>query len=60
MALDGTKVRVAVAGEWLVGPLASTPPATAAAATTGYTGLGYVSEDGVEREPDSPKKDIPA
>lgn len=58
MALDSTKVRVAVAGEWLVGPTTATPPATAAAATTGYTGLGYVSEDGVERTPDAPKDDI--
>lgn len=60
MALDSTKVRVAVAGEWLVGPTTATPPATAAAATTGYTGLGYVSEDGVERTPEKDSKDIPA
>lgn len=60
MALDATKVRVAVAGEWLVGPTTATPPATAAAVTTGYTGLGYISEDGIERTPDAPKQDIPA
>ena len=60
MALDATKVRVAVAGEWLVGPTTATPPATAIAVTTGYVGLGYAAEDGFERTPDAPKKDITA
>jgi len=60
MALDATKVRVGVSGEWMVGLLAAVPPATAAAVTTGYVGLGYVSDDGVEREPDRKTKDIPA
>lgn len=60
MTLDATKVRVGVAGEWLVGPTTASAPATAIAVTTGYVGLGYVSEDGVERTPDAPKKDIPA
>lgn len=60
MTLDAANVRVAVAGEWLVGPLTATPPATAAAATTGYIGLGYVSEDGVERTAKRSVEDITA
>ena len=60
MALDSTKVRVGVSGEWLVGPTTATPPATAAAATTGYVGLGYVSENGVERTPERSTEDIKA
>lgn len=60
MALDSTKVRVGVSGEWMVGLLAAVPPATAAAVTTGYVGLGYVSEDGVERTPERNTEDIKA
>ena len=60
MALDATKVRVGVSGEVLVGLLAATAPATAAAATTGFVGLGYISEDGVEVTPERKTDDIKA
>ena len=64
MALDAAKVRIGggpgVTGEVLVGPTTATPPATAAAVTTGYTGLGYVSEDGIVRTPERTTEDIKA
>jgi hypothetical protein len=47
MALDSSNVRVAVSGEVLVGEIGATAPTGTASSTTGYTGLGYVSEDGV-------------
>lgn len=47
MALDSSKVRVAVTGAISKGLLSATAPTTAAAAATGFTDLGYVGEDGV-------------
>lgn len=47
MATDATKVRVAVTGEVSMGLTSATAPTTASGAITGFTGLGYVSEDGV-------------
>lgn len=47
MATDSTKVRVAVTGEVLVGAIAATAPTGTGGVTTGFTGLGFVSEDGV-------------
>ena len=47
MALTSSNVRVGVSGEISVGLTSATAPATAAAALTGFTGLGYVGEDGV-------------
>lgn len=60
MALDATKVRTGIAGEWLVGPTTATPPVSAAAATTGYVGLGYISSDGIVPKPERSTKDIKA
>jgi len=64
MTLESNNVRVGggagVTGEVFVGPTTATPPATAAAATTGYTGLGYISENGIERTPERKTKDIVA
>jgi len=60
MALDATKVRVGVSGEVSVGPIASAAPTSAVSALTGFTGLGYISEDGVERTPERDSEDIKA
>lgn len=51
MALDSSKVRVGISGEVSVGPTTAAAPATTAAALTGFSGLGYVSEDGVTESP---------
>jgi hypothetical protein len=47
MALTASNVRTGVSGEVLVAPTTATFPTTAAAATTGFTGLGYLGPDGV-------------
>lgn len=47
MALDASKVRVAVTGAVMAGPTASAAPSGTAAVTTGFSDLGYVNEDGV-------------
>lgn len=47
MALDSDNVRVAVTGEVMVGATSATAPTGTGGSTTGFTGLGYVSEDGV-------------
>ena len=47
MALNSGKVRVAVTGAVSVGPTSTTAPTGTASALTGFTDLGYVSEDGV-------------
>ena len=60
MALDATKVRVGVSGEVSVGPTASSAPISAVAALTGFTGLGYLSEDGLKRNPEVSREDIVA
>lgn len=47
MATNSSKVRVAVSGELLVGATTAAAPTGTGSATTGFTGLGYASEDGV-------------
>ena len=48
MALDASKVRVAVTGAVMKGPTATTAPTGTGGTTTGFVDLGYISEDGVE------------
>lgn len=60
MALTSSNVRVGVSGEVSVGPTATTAPTSAAATLTGFTGLGYVSEDGVTETVDRSIDDIKA
>jgi hypothetical protein len=60
MALTATNVRVGVSGEVSVGPTSATAPATAAATLTGFTGLGYISSDGLKRKPEASRDDIVA
>lgn len=52
MALTAANVGIAVTGEIYVGPTTAAAPTGTASATTGYTGLGYLSEDGIEEAPD--------
>jgi hypothetical protein len=47
MALASANVRVAVTGTVSVGPTTAAAPADADTALTGFSDLGYVSEDGV-------------
>lgn len=47
MALDSSKVRVAVSGAVSKGATSAAAPTGTASALTGFTDLGYVSEDGV-------------
>lgn len=47
MATNSANVRVAVTGEVLVGDTDAAAPTGTGGATTGFAGLGYVSEDGV-------------
>lgn len=60
MALVSSNVRVAVSGEVSVGLTSATAPASAIATLTGFTGLGYVSEDGVTETLDRSVDDIKA
>lgn len=60
MSLTSSNVRVGVSGEVSVGPTSATEPATAVATLTGFTGLGYVSEDGVTETVDRSIDDIKA
>lgn len=60
MALVSSNVRVGVSGEVYVGALAATAPATAVATPTGFTGLGYISDDGLKRKPEVSRDDIVA
>lgn len=54
MALDASKVRVAVTGAVFKGLTSATAPTGTAGAPSGFTDLGYIGEDGVEIElPDS-------
>lgn len=48
MMADATKVRVAVTGAVMKGLTTATAPTGTSGTTTGFTDLGYVSEDGVE------------
>lgn len=47
MALDSAEVRVGGSGEVSVGAVGATAPTGTASALTGFSGLGYTSEDGV-------------
>jgi len=60
MALTASKVRVGVSGEWSTGALAAAAPTSAVSALTGFTGLGYISDDGVEVTPERSTDDIKA
>jgi hypothetical protein len=48
MSLDASKVRSAVTGAISKGLTSATAPTGTAGAVTGFTDLGYISEDGVE------------
>lgn len=48
MAVDASKVRVAITGAISKGLLTATPPADEASPLTGFVDLGGISEDGVE------------
>ena len=50
MAGDASKVRVAVTGAVFKGPTTATAPTGTSGAPTGFTDLGFISEDGVEIE----------
>lgn len=50
MAVDASKVRVAVTGALSKGLTSATAPTSASAAATGFTDLGGISEDGVSLE----------
>lgn len=60
MATDSSNVRVAVSGEVLMGATAATAPSGTGGTTTGFTGLGFVSEDGVTETRDRSADDIKA
>lgn len=60
MALNSANVRVAVTGEVLVGATSATAPTGTGGTTTGFTGLGYVSEDGVTETRDRSSDTIKA
>ena len=60
MATDSSKVRVAVSGEVLVGLTTATAPTGTGGTTTGFNGLGYVSEDGVTETRDRSSDNIKA
>lgn len=52
MALDASNAEVAGTGAVYVGLTSATAPATLYAATTGFTDLGYIGEDGVTESHD--------
>jgi len=60
MATNSANVRVAVSGEVLVGLTTATAPTGTAGTTTGFAGLGYVSEDGVTETRDRSSDTIKA
>ena len=60
MALASANVRVAVTGEISVGATTATAPTGTGGALTGFTGLGYVGEDGVTESRDRSTEDIKA
>lgn len=60
MALTASEVRSGIAGEISVGLTSATAPATAVATLTGFTGLGYISEDGLVPTRDRSTNDIKA
>lgn len=60
MATNSANVRVAVTGEVLVGATTATAPTGTGGTTTGFNGLGYVSDDGVTETRDRSTNDIKA
>ena len=60
MATDSTKVRVAVAGEVSMAATSAAAPTGTASVLTGFTGLGYVSSDGVKEKAARSSTDIRA
>lgn len=60
MALNSSNTGVAVTGEVSVGPTSTTAPTDTTTALTGFTGLGYVSEDGITESHDRSTDDIKA
>ncbi len=60
MATDSSNVRVAVTGEVSVGATSATAPTAVDSTLTGFTGLGYVSEDGITETRDRTTNDIKA
>lgn len=60
MATNSANVRVAVTGEVSMGLTSATAPTSASAAITGFTGLGYVSEDGVTETRERSSENIKA
>lgn len=60
MATDSANVRVGVSGEILVGDTDAAAPTGTTGATTGFTGLGFVSEDGVTETRDRSSDTIKA
>lgn len=60
MALNSANVQVAVSGEVLVGATSATAPTGTGGTTTGFTGLGYVADDGVTETRGRTSDDIKA
>lgn len=60
MALNASNVRRAITGEVSVGATTSTAPTGTGSALTGFTGLGYVGEDGVKEQRERSTEDIKA
>lgn len=60
MATSSANVRVAVTGELLIGSVGATAPTTTASATTTFTGLGYISDDGITESRSRDTNDITA
>ena len=60
MALNANNTGVAVTGEVSVGPTTATAPTNTSGTLTGFTGLGYVSEDGITESHDRSTDDIKA
>lgn len=58
MATNSANVRVAVSGEVSTGLTTATAPTGTATALTGFTGLGFVSEDGIVETRDRSTDDI--
>jgi len=60
MALTAANVRTGISGEVSVAATTATFPTSAAGTLTGFTGLGYVSPDGVKPKNERSTKDLTA
>lgn len=58
MSTDSSNVRVAGSGEIFVGATSATAPTGTGSPTTGFTGLGYLSEDGTTETRDRSVENI--